>query len=204
MIAFVRGCIHQTGPGMAVVDVGGVGYRVFVTERCAANLSVGEEVLLYTHYRVREDEASLYGFLSPEERDWFELLMGVSGVGPKGALQILSATEPSVFAQAIAEEDVGFLCTLPGVGRKTAQRLVVELKDKIGALQGRIQPAADRMVSRLAEAAGAGVSNDVVEALVTLGYNERQAAAVVQETIRAHPDAGVEEVLRWCLRQLAP
>lgn len=189
---------------MAVVDVGGVGYRVFVTERCAANLSVGQEVLLYTHHRVREDEWSLYGFLSPEERDWFELLMGVSGVGPKGAMQILSATEPAAFAQAIADEDVGFLCTLPGVGRKTAQRLVVELKDKIGPLQGRIQPTAKPMASRPAEAAGSGVAADVIEALVTLGYNERQAAAVVQETLRAHPEAGVEDVLRWCLRQLAP
>ncbi|MCL6516505.1 Holliday junction branch migration protein RuvA [Alicyclobacillus sp.] len=204
MIAFVRGRVHETGPGMVTVDVGGIGYRVFVTERCAEALRIGEEVLLHTHHRVREDEVSLYGFLTPEERDWFELLMGVSGVGPKGALQILSAADPAAFADAVAQEDVRYLCTLPGVGKKTALRLVVELKDRLETLSGRVAGTRMRPATTESAETGDGRAADVVEALVTLGYNERQVAALVQETLRAHPDAGVEDVLRRCLRQLAP
>ena len=132
MIAFVSGILEMKLNGYIVIDVGGVGYKVFMSEAAIESLGeVGEKVRVYTHHHVREDDISLYGFLTLEELNMFELLISVSGVGAKSALSILANIEPSSFALAVISNDISKLVKIPGVGAKTAARIVLELKDKL-------------------------------------------------------------------------
>ena len=132
MIAFVNGILEMKLNGYIVIDVGGVGYKVFMSEIAIESLgNVGDKVKVYTHHHVREDDISLYGFLTMEELNMFELLLSVSGVGAKSALSILANVEPSKFALAVITNDTSKLVKIPGVGAKTAARIVLELKDKL-------------------------------------------------------------------------
>ncbi|HZD38582.1 MAG TPA: Holliday junction branch migration protein RuvA, partial [Actinomycetes bacterium] len=138
MIARLRGRLVETLPDGAVIDVGGVGYRVFLTPKALAALPRGGEVLVHTVTYVREDALSLYGFLSAEERQAFELLLGASGVGPKLAQAMLAVHSPEELRRAVSTEDLAALTAVPGVGRKGAQRIVLELKDRLGAPTGAV------------------------------------------------------------------
>ncbi|MBX5436980.1 MAG: Holliday junction branch migration protein RuvA [Alicyclobacillaceae bacterium] len=212
MIVFVRGRIADRGRGFVDVDVSGVGYRVWVPEGVATRLEPGQDVQLYTYHHVREDGQQLFGFEHAADRDWFEWILGVSGIGPKGAMQILSCCSRTELAAAIAAEDVDALCRLPGVGRKTAQRLVLELKEK--AAQWRDVPpgtaAADAASANVRlprrrtdrQPPAADLRADVVEALRVLGYNERQALEAAEVAVGDTSVAGVEEALRLALRHL--
>lgn len=202
MITFLRGIVFAAGVGYVDVDVHGVGYRVFITESWAGRLNAGEDIFVFTHHHVREDAVQLLGFETQDERDWFELLIGVSGIGPKGAMQILSGATYSQCADAILDEDFSFLATLPGVGKKTAQRLVVELKDKVVA---RSNPGKIRQQPNQAgrTSGSGGIESDVLDALASLGYAERHVTDEVRTVMGENPGLGVEDVLRLCLQRLA-
>jgi Holliday junction DNA helicase RuvA len=201
VIRFLRGKVFRVGLGFAEIDVGGVGYLVWLTESHALSLEPGTETLVYTHQYIREDAQLLYGFETEEQREWFELMLGVSGIGPKGALQIVSSTQFDAFYTALVEEDVDFLCTLPGIGKKTAGRLIVELKDKfkdhwkVRAPQSAIRP------QTLPEP-GESAQREVLDALKMLGYSERQVFDVVRSVFALHGELSVEHALRLCLQQL--
>jgi Holliday junction DNA helicase RuvA len=199
VIVFVSGHVHQVGSGFVDVNVQGVGYRVYIPDRLAHTLQPNAPVFLYTYHHIREDAQQLFGFATPEDRDWFELLLGVSGIGPKGALQIISACSYSDFLQAVLREDAAALGGLPGVGKKTAQRLIIELKDKLRA-SGDALDGTDAVPSASGQPDPA---NDVIEALTTLGYTEREALSVYLDVISEAKDRPLEELIRLCLQRLA-
>lgn len=190
MIASLRGRLVATGEGVAVVDVGGVGYRVLVVPG-AVTAAPGEEVELHTHLVVREDALTLYGFLSAAAVSLFTELMGVSGVGPKLALAAIGALGPEGLRRAVVAEDVGALTTVPGIGRKGAQRLVLELRERLGALGTADLPAS--------VPTGDGARGEVRAALGALGYG----AGEVEQALASVPaTAGVEEQIRDALKML--
>lgn len=202
VIASLRGMVtERKAVGDAsvelVVDVGGVGYRLVVAPRTASGLQTGHEAFLAVHTHVRESTITLYGFSTPEERTAFELLLGAHGVGPGLALAILSIHEPAELAQVIATGNVNALKLVPGVGQKTAARLLLELQARFDYL------SADGVTGSGAERPSRppSVTSEVGEALAQLGY----APDEVREAMRALPDEGsVEELLRLALRSLAP
>lgn len=188
MIAALQGILVATGQGFVVVQVAGVGFRVFVPQALLDGLSgAGQEVMLFTHLHVRENELSLYGCASEEELALFRLLLGVSGIGPKVALSVLSFLPPDRLQAAIAQEDVTTLARVPGIGPKTAKKLVFDLKDKVAAQVPVGEPA-----PVLTEA-----DADLIAALTTLGYSVAEA----QEAIRYLPRESLplEERVRLAL-----
>lgn len=198
MIASVQGTVLSIELDHAVVDVGGVGLAVQATPATLATLRHGEPARLATSLVVREDSLTLYGFADPAARELFVLLQTVSGVGPRLALATLAVLEPDTLRTALAEGDLATLTRVPGIGRKGAERLVVELRDKVGALA----PAASASVA--ATRSGGALRNRVVEALVGLGFPLRQAEQAVEETL-AGVDIDIGDtsaVLRSALTQL--
>lgn len=197
MIAFVRGPVVSVGAGTAVLDVAGVGYELQCTPRTLAELRIGQETTLATTLVVREDSMTLFGFADSDERAVFERLQSVTGVGPRLAQSLLAAHTPDSLRLAIATEDVKALTRVSGVGTKGAQRLVLELKDKLGAPTGTtvdLTPAAH---------GGPAWQAPVHSALVGLGWSTREAdAAVAAVADDAAPDADVATVLRLALRSL--
>ena len=132
MLAYIKGTLEMKMTGYVVIDVGGLGYKIFMSEVGIEKIgNIGESVKVHTYYKVREDDISIYGFNTLEELKMFELLIGVSGVGAKTALTMLAVCEPSEFALAVISEDVKALTQIPGIGAKSAQRIILELKDKI-------------------------------------------------------------------------
>lgn len=198
MIGSLRG--HLAGRsvrGEAVVEVAGVGYRVAVAPRTLAGLGpVGAEVLVHTHLYVREDALSLFGFATAEERDCFEVLIGARGVGAVLALAILSVHTPAELRRAVAGADLDALSLVPGVGRKTAARLVIELKSRLDVPGPAEVPAG--FTNR--DANGSGVRADLRAALATLGYGPDEVSAVLRDL---PPEGELEELLRTALRLLA-
>jgi Holliday junction DNA helicase RuvA len=195
VIASLSGRIEEKGADEAVVDVNGVGYRVFLSLRSMARLPpTGESVRLRVRTVVREDALDLYGFTSAAEEALFLLLTSVSHVGPKLAMNVLSGLEPSELAQAIGAGDVARLTHLHGVGKKTAERLVMELKDKMG---GFAAPSGSGAALR----ATSGERGDLVSALVNLGYKPAQAEkAAEQAEKKAGAEAGLDVLIREALR----
>jgi len=201
MIAHVRGTLVEKDTAAVVVDVNGVGYRVLVPETVSAALpAVGEQVHLLTTFYVREEEMSLYGFVTAEQRKLFEMLIGVSGVGPKAALSLLSVMDAEQLAMAIAGEDIKRLTSAPGVGTKIAQRIAMELKEKAAEI------AWQRKVDRLA-AKGKPLPSDrledAVEALMALGYNRTDARRAVETAAKSLPsEADTAALVRNALQVL--
>ena len=191
MIGRLTGTLAQKNPPQLLVDAGGVGYEVDVPMSTYYNLpALGERITLLTHFVVREDAQLLFGFLTAEERSTFRLLIKISGVGPRTALSILSGLSVTELAQAIAAQQPGRLVKVPGIGKKTAERLLLELKGKLGADLG--TTGGSTAVS-LAQA-------DILQALVALGYSEREAQAAVKALA---PDLGVSEGIKQALKSLA-
>jgi holliday junction DNA helicase RuvA len=194
VIASLRGLVTHAGPGRVVLDVGGVGYELATTASAArlAAAATGDELTLVTHLHVREDALQLYGFASLAERTLFELLLGVSGVGPKAALAIVSGFEPDQIRRAVATGDHALFTAIPGIGRRTAERGVIDLKDKVGAL-----PQAD-VVGPGPAADGSHVA--ARDALVGLGMSVQEA----EEALRGvDEDMPAEERVRTALRGAA-
>lgn len=193
MIAHLTGLLRQKTLETCVVDVGGVGYEVFVPLTTLSQLpQEGERVSLFVHTAVREDAISLYGFASARERTAFRLLISVSGVGPKLALSILSIAADDL-VRAISSGDLSRLSSIPGIGKKTAERLVLELKDKI-AKTFTVSPAS-------AEAAAEG-EDDLISALINLGYKEPAAKAAARRVSKEHAGAPFATKIREALRLL--
>ncbi|WP_027363860.1 Holliday junction branch migration protein RuvA [Desulfotruncus alcoholivorax] len=179
MIAFLKGKVCKVEQDTVIIDVNGVGYRVNVTANCAASLQVNDrEVLIHTHMIVREDDMQLYGFQTPEEISVFMLLLGVNGVGPRAALSILSHMKPDGIGRALALEDMASFTRIPGIGKKTAQRIILELKDKFQ----KINIAVNETDEVNAGEAGAGLFSDTVEALMMLGYGAAEAREAAGKT----------------------
>lgn len=196
MIGLLRGRLLEKRPNQVILDVGGVGYLVAIPLSTFATLGeLHAEVTLLIHTHVREDAFSLYGFLSAREKHLFELLLGASGVGPSLALKILSGMNVEELVPAIRSGDLARLTKIPGVGRKTAERMVVELKDKLDAVAIEAE--------KPAPASPAGVEADVKSALVNLGYDERTAEAAVAEAKREAGAASFEKLLRVTLTTLS-
>jgi holliday junction DNA helicase RuvA len=196
MIGQLRGRLTDKRPNQVLVDVGGVGYIVQVPLSTFATLGeLHTEVTLLIHTHVREDALSLYGFLSSREKHFFEMLLSASGVGPSLALKILSGMSVEELVPAIRGSDLGRLTKIPGVGRKTAERIVVELKDKLDAVTVEVE--------RPAASSPAGVEADVVSALVNLGYEARLAESAVTDARRENGAGNFEKLLRASLQSLS-
>lgn len=181
MLAYIKGTLEMKMTGYVVIDVGGLGYKVFMSEVGIEKIgSIGENVKVHTYYKVREDDISIFGFNTLEELKMFELLISVSGVGAKTALTMLAVCEPSEFALAVISEDVKTLTQIPGIGAKSAQRIILELKDKITKEQQieKIQKeinAKSKMDNKIQEAIeNNNKVTEAVAALQVLGYNKKE------------------------------
>jgi Holliday junction DNA helicase RuvA len=199
MYAYMKGVLAEFEKDAVVIEAGGIGYRVFVPmAQCAGILSTGEEVKIYTKLIVREDAFVLYGFLSRDDLDLFNLLLGVSGIGPKGALGMLDAMSSDDLRYAILNEDIKTICRAPGIGQKSAKRVIMELKDKVADVTGLEEagtpaPSADSPVS--------GVRRDVLLALSSLGYSSAEALSALHG-IEIPEGADAEKVLKLALKQM--
>lgn len=191
MIGRLNGILLEKTPPLILIDCNGVGYECEVPMSTFYNLpAIGEKVVILTHFVVREDAQLLYGFGSDQERATFRQLLKVNGIGAKSALSILSGLSIDELVQAIALQEVGMLTRVPGVGKKTAERLLLELKDKFSA-QGLSAASAGHPKS---------ASSDVLNALISLGYNEREALAAVKQL---PPDASVADGIKQALKALS-
>jgi holliday junction DNA helicase RuvA len=201
MIASLAGIVEQVGAESVVVEVGGVGYLVFAASRTLARLPArGEPIRLLIETHVREDHIHLYGFADEAERGWFRLLTTVQGVGAKTALAVLSALAPDALTTAVMAQDKAALTQAGGVGRKLAQRIVMELRDKLGDVVLGPAVAADDAAS-----AGSAVAGDAVSALVNLGYPRTDAFTAVSAAARAlGREARLDALLKASLKELAP
>ncbi len=200
MYAYIKGSLEVKTTGYVVIEAGGVGYKIYMSEPSIQSLGdLGEIVKVYTYYRVREDDVSLYGFKTNEELRMFELLLSVSGIGAKSAIGILSNIAPSSFALAIISDDVAKIKQLPGIGAKTAQRLILELKDKLKAQE--IEEN-EEMTSNVKSAFE---KNDkyieAMSALQVLGYTRKEIEKALEQV--NVEDATVEEIIKKALRNLA-
>jgi Holliday junction DNA helicase RuvA len=199
MIGALRGRIAEKAPNRIVVDVQGVGYEVYVPLSTYYDLgSDGAEVHLRVYTHVREDALQLYGFLTDLERQMFERLISVSGIGPRLAVAVLSGLETRDLVSAVQSADVARLTTIPGVGRKTAERIVLELKDRLVQLSA--GTAESKSTAALSDAER--LRADLVSALQNLGYHRPQAEKAVDAVRAASPEATLEQALRMALREL--
>ena len=172
MLAYIKGNLEMKMTGFVVIDVGGLGYKVFMSDTGIEKLgNVGQIVKVYTYYRVREDDISIFGFNTMEELRMFELLLSVSGVGAKTALAMLAAVEPSNFALAVIYEDIKALTQIPGVGAKSAQRIVLELKDKLKK-EETISKTTNKEIKTIVE--NDDKVQEAISALQVLGYNKKE------------------------------
>lgn len=195
MIGHLRGRLAEKRPNQILVDIGGVGYQVSIPLSTFYSLGdLHDEVTLLVHTHLREDSLTLYGFLTAREKHLFELLISASGVGPALALKILSGMSVEELVPAIRRGDLAQLMRIPGVGKKTAERIVVELRDKLAAME---VPEAEKPTSR------SGLEADVVSALLNLGYERRAAEKAVEEVQRDGAGTSFEVLLRATLQQLS-
>ncbi len=197
MIGFLRGHLLQSSPERILLDVGGVGYDVHISRPTYESLLAqpsGEEVSVFVHTHMRDDGISLFGFSTEPEKQFFELLIGVSGIGPKLARNILSGGPLGSLLSALAQGDIVRLSKTPGVGKKTSERMVLELRDKVDALAAELSPPAAPVAS---------ISNDLTSALLNLGYRSTEAEQAVREALRETPEATLQELLRSCLKRLS-
>ena len=191
----MRGTVVHSAVDHCLLDVHDVGYRVFVSRKTCAHIAQGEEALLYIYTHVREDAILLYGFFSQEEYDLFQHLIGISGIGPKGAQSILSEVTPHDFYRLIHKKDVKGITKLPGIGKKTAERLVLELKDKFGAYADTGVDDTSAVVSDVSDS----MLVEATEALISLGFQQNEIQTVFQGKTDYQ---STEELVRYALSVL--
>lgn len=208
MIGRIRGILVEKTPGQALVECAGLGYEIDIPYTTFFHLpESGQEVTLHTHFAVREDAQSLYGFAGKLDRDLFRLLIKVNGVGPKLAVGILSGLDAQQFIRCVEAKDANALVKLPGVGKKTAERLLIEMADRIGQLEGQFipmspgatvggEPASDQVVT------GPDPKEEAEAALIALGYKPQEAAKAVSKV--AEEGATSETLIRLALRNMIP
>jgi holliday junction DNA helicase RuvA len=190
MIGHLKGRIISAKPTRLLLDVGGVGYAVIISINTFERISDKTEVSLFIHTSVKEDSITLFGFFSESEKEMFELLISVNGIGPKIALGILSGIKTDDLKTAIYNNDVSRIVSVPGIGRKTAERMVLELKSKIDSV------AVDRTSAR------PDIRSEAIAALSTLGYNMRTAEKVTSDVLNENPASTIEELIRRSLALL--
>lgn len=203
MFYYVEGKAALVEQGLAVVDCGGVGYACHASQNTISAIKVGQQARLYTYLYVREDIFDLYGFADQEELSCFKMLIGISGVGPKAALAILSVAPPSRLALSIITGDEKLLTQAPGIGKKIAQRIVLELRDKMAKEQME-NPVAQSAAPTLVQAGkGGGVNHtqEAVAALMVLGYSQAEAFHAMEGLTLDGMEA--EDIIRQCLKKLA-
>ncbi len=191
MIGFLRGKVVSAKPTQIILDVNGVGYLVNISISTFEKISDQNEISLFIHTHVREDALSLYGFYTEAEKEMFELLISISGIGPKVALSILSGISVDELQNAIQTENVSRLVSVPGVGRKTAERVVLELKSKVGFIETAVSKGIDYTVKQ-----------EAVLALTTLGYNQKVAEKVVRDLLSENSSITLEDLIRKSLAEL--
>ena len=199
MLAYIKGSLEAKFKDYVVIDVGGLGYKVFMSETAIEKLGViGNIVKVHTYYRVREDDISIFGFNTAEELRMFELLLGVSGIGAKTALGMLSAIEPLEFVMTVISGDVTKLVAVPGIGKKSAERIILELKDKLNKEQGIGQIASSKVKEQIEN------NNNVEEAIAALqvlGYTRKEIEKQFEKI--DNKNLSVEELIKKCLALLA-
>jgi holliday junction DNA helicase RuvA len=202
VIAYLSGALLAKQPNTIVIDVGGVGYEVTIPVSTFYELGeVGEPVALRIHTYVREDAIQLFGFRTPREKEMFLQLTSVSGVGPKLAITLLSGMPADELIPAIRTNNLAKLTGIPGIGKKTAERLVIELRDRMAKMSG---PETEQSLPATPLAAGyEAVRDDTVEALLTLGYQRAQAERVVARVLQQETNHSIEHILRQSLKQLS-
>jgi holliday junction DNA helicase RuvA len=193
VIAYLKGQIRQKTPGQVVVDIGGVGYCAYIPLSTYVRLGdEGSSCELYIHTHLTDSALSLFGFTTGEERELFLKLIGISGIGPKLALNVLSGIGPAELEEAIRESDVARITLIPGIGKKLATRIALELQEKIEKKE------------KVLGARGSKEKEDLVSTLMNLGFRRKEVEGVVDQAIRTlKPQAGIENLLRECLRKLA-
>jgi holliday junction DNA helicase RuvA len=197
MIARLSGRVAEKSPNRVIVEVAGVGYDVLVPLSTFYVLGdAGSSVTLRIHTHVREDVIALYGFLTALEQDLFERLIAISGIGPRLALAVLSGIEPAELIRAVRTQDVARLTRIPGVGKKTAERIGLELKDRLPSSLQTLEPAPK------ASTPADQLRDDLLSALINLGYHRPVADKAVEQELRAHPDLRFEVALKDILRAL--
>lgn len=202
MISYVRGELAAVEKDKVIVDVGGVGYGVFMPEASMGMLpQMGEEIKLHTYLNVREDAMQLFGFLTRDDLEIFRLLIGVSGIGPKGGLSILSKLTADDLRFAVLSGDAKAISSAPGIGKKTAEKVIIELKDKLD-LEDMLEP---KDISSSAETVGGGLAGEIqteaVQALVALGYGSTESLRAVKK-VDLEQAKTVEDVLKQALKNL--
>lgn len=195
MIAFLKGKVEFKTNSYIVMDVNGIGFKVFMTESSIQSIEKNQDIKVFTYMRVMEDDMSLYGFLNNEELAMFELLISVGGIGAKSAIAILSNIEPSAFALAVITDDVSKLKKLPGIGPKTAQRIILELKDKIKSEQA-LEDSSDIKEKIVID----NNTQDAIDALQVLGYNRKSIEKALEGLDTK--DMSVEEIIKQGLKLL--
>ncbi len=206
MITFVKGILDTVGENQIVVENRGIGFEILVPLSVISNMPpTGNEVKIYTYTYVREDVLQLYGFLTRDELEMFKLLISVSGVGPKGALGILSVMDADGLRFAIMADDAKSISKAPGIGAKTASRVILELKGKVDfeeAVMGALDRGEARTLAGGADAGDAGApANEAIQALVALGYTSTEAVRAVRKTAPT-PDMSVEDILKASLKNI--
>ena len=186
MISQLRGKVIDKDIKTLILDVSGVGYSLNVTNTTLQNVTEGEEVSLFTHLAVRENSMDLYGFKTKEELNFFNLLLTISGIGPKSAIGILDGTPIETLKEGVVSGDASYLTKISGIGKKSAEKIIVELRDKLGAIT-------------IEQGAGSETRGDAIEALTALGYSEREAREAIQKTDK---DLPAEEMIKGALKEL--
>lgn len=200
MFAYIKGSLEEKSSNYAVIDVGGIGYKIFMSDIAINTIGdIGNIVKVHTHYYVREDNISLYGFLTNEELRMFELLLQVSGIGAKSAIAMLSNITPSAFALAVLTNDIGLLKKIPGIGPKTAQRIVLELQDKLK--KETLANAEETKQEEIKIITDNQNVNDAIQALQILGYNKKEIEKAFEKI--ANKDVSVEELIKKGLTLLS-
>ncbi len=202
MIALLRGVVVGAGANWCVLDVAGVGYRIQMTGNTTAGLRIGEETLLHTTLVVREDSMTLFGFASEGERDAFELVQSASGVGPKLALAIVSVLTPTQLVQAVRSNDQAVLTKVPGIGKKGAEKIIIELRDRVAGLD--VGPGTDPAAGRTAEPSA--WRDHVSQGLQSLGWSAKDAETAcekVAELAEADPGISLGKLMKAALQSLA-
>ena len=199
MISYIKGILEDMSPGMVVVDNHGIGYQMMVPMRGESFPKIGQEIKIYTHMHVREDDVSLFGFLSKEEKEAFELLIGVNGIGPKVGLSVLSTLSVYELKMAVISEDVKTISKTPGLGPKGAKKLILELKDKLSFEELEEDGVGAEIFDTSADSSDSVMIT--IEGLVSLGYSKSEAAIAVNKVDDAK-DLTPEELLKKALKNI--
>ncbi len=197
MFAYIKGILEEKMSNYVVVETAGIGYKIFMSKNAILKIGeLGDNVKIYTHYHVREDEISLYGFLTGDELKLFELLISVSGVGAKSAIAMLSNVTPSEFIMCVVKNDITRLTKLPGIGQKSAQRIVLELKDKLKTEQETVKAEETENVIQVTDSI-----EEAISALQILGYNKKEIEKALQKF--DYQSMTIEEIIRNGLKFLS-